>query len=197
MWKKGEKGGNRKLSNEKPVKPVRKVNRLPAMGNPDHKRRGEAAEAEFIARASGFDFRVAKPWGESDPYDVLVGSGHAFWRVQVKCATACRLGQYVVRGGGENYNYTKDDIDFLAAHIVPENVWYIVPIEAFLGCAMLHFSPRGTGKAKYEKYREAWCLLACQSARGRKDIPVLCRCKSLPVRCAVCPKRQRCVIEAK
>src|ERR1700733_16042585 len=115
MWKKGEKGGNRKLSNEKPVKPVRKVNRLPAMGNPDHKRRGEAAEAEFIARASGFDFRVAKPWGESDPYDVLVGSGHAFWRVQVKCATACRLGQYVVRGGGENYNYTKDDIDFLAA----------------------------------------------------------------------------------
>jgi hypothetical protein len=187
MWKRGEKGGNRKPSRQKRI---RKVANFPAVGNPDRKRRGEAAEAEFIARASGFDFRVAKPWGESDPYDVLIGCVQAFWRVQVKCASACRLGQYVVRGGGENYNYTKDDIDFLAAHIVPENIWYIVPIEAFLGCAMLHFSPRGTGKAKYEKYREAWCLLACKpKARGRKDIPVLCRCKNLSVRCAMCPNK--------
>jgi hypothetical protein len=178
MWKKGDKVGKRVPSSEKRI---RKVAKFPVVGNPDRKRRGEAAEAEFIARASGLDFRVAKPWGESDPYDVLIGCVQAFWRVQVKCASACRLGQYVVRGGGENYNYTKDDIDFLAAHIVPENIWYIVPLEAFLGCSMLHFSPRGTGKAKYEKYREAWCLLACQpKARGRKDIPALCRCETFP-----------------
>jgi len=185
MWKKGEKPANRESAREKRVE---KVPKLRAIGSPDRKRRGEAAEAAFIARASGFDLRVAKPWGESDPYDVLVGSGRTFWRVQVKCASASRLGQYVVRGGGENYNYTKDDIDFLSAHIVPENVWYIVPIEAFLGHSMLHFSPRGTGKARYEKYREAWCLLTCQpKARGWKDIPAVCRCKDLPLRCTVCP----------
>lgn len=161
-----------------------------AAGSHNHKRRGEASEAEFLSRAAGLDFPVAKPWGETDPYDVLVRTGRTFWRVQVKCANCYHRGQYLVRSRGDTHIYTKDDIDFLAAHIVPENIWYIVPIEAFAGRTMLHFCPHGTGKAKYERYREAWCLLACQpKARGWKDIPALCRCKKLAVRCAVCPNR--------
>jgi PD-(D/E)XK endonuclease len=161
-----------------------------AVGCPDPKRRGEATEAEFIARASGFDFRIAKPWGDSDSYDVLVGMGRGFWRVQVKRASLHLYGQYAARAGGHSSHYTKDDIDFIAAHLVQENIWYIVPIEAFEGRTGLHFNPKGRCKNKYEKYREAWCLLACPpKARGWKDIPVLCRCKDLPVRCAVCPHR--------
>ena len=49
---------------------VPEVITIHAVGCPDLKRRGEATEAEFIARASGFDFRIAKPWGDSDSYDV-------------------------------------------------------------------------------------------------------------------------------
>ena len=159
-----------------------------SVGNPCSKRRGEASEAEFIARASSLNFSVAKPWGESDSYDVLVGASRGFWRVQVKCAACYHRGQYMVKAGGDAGNYTPDDIDFLAAHIIPENIWYIIPIEAFAGVTMIHLSPHGTGKAKYEKYREAWCLLACEpQARGWKDVPVICRCQDLPVRCAVCP----------
>ena len=161
---------------------------LHAVGSPDRKRRGEASEAAFLARASTLDFPVAKMWGESDPYDVLVVSGSAVWRVQVKCASSYHGGQYSVKGAGDTHLYTADDIDFLAAHIVPENIWYLVPIEAFQGHSMLHFCPHGRGKAKYERYREAWCLLACtRKVRGWKDIPVLCRCRELPVRCVVCP----------
>lgn len=161
-----------------------------AVGCPQPKRRGEATEAAFIARACGFDFRIAKPWGDSDSYDVLVGMGRGFWRVQVKRAPYLRQGQYVARAGGYTGHYSKDDIDFIAAHLVQENLWYIVPIEAFEGRTMLHFQPKPSSKAKYEKYREAWCLLACEpKARGWKDIPVLCRCKDLPLRCAVCPRR--------
>ena len=167
-----------------------KIIELHAVGCPDPKRRGEATEAEFIARASGFDFRVAKPWGDSDSYDVLVGMGQGFWRVQVKRAPYLRQGQYVANAGGYSGHYTKDDIDFIAAHLVQDNIWYIVPVEAFQGRTMLHFHPKLHSKAKYEKYREAWCLLACDpKARGRKDIPALCRCKDLPLRCAVCPNR--------
>jgi hypothetical protein len=161
-----------------------------SVGHPDRKRRGEASEAEFLARASSLDFPVARLWGESDSYDVLVGSGRHFWRVQVKCATCYRRGQYLVKAGGDSHNYTADDIDFLAAHVVPENIWYIIPIDAFEGHTMLHLCPHGTGHAKYEKYREAWCLLACPpEARGWKDIPVVCRCRELPTRCAVCPRK--------
>jgi hypothetical protein len=76
------------------------------------------------------------------------------------------------------------------AHMVPENVWYLVPIEAAEGESALCFNPRGKG-GKYEKYREAWCLLDCsRKVRGWKDIPALCRSKELKVRCSVCPLRR-------
>jgi len=160
------------------------------IGHPSRKRLGEASEAAFVARGIGFNFPVAKLWGESDPCDTLVGFGWIHWRVQVKCAQSCVDGKYKVKGGGLNHNYTKEDIDFLAAHIVPENIWYIIPVEAFQGRRMLQFRPDGRGERKYEKYREAWCLLACAPAeRGRGDIPGECRCRELPVRCAVCPRR--------
>jgi len=162
-----------------------------AVGCPSSSRKGDADEAAFVARACEFDFRVAKPWGNIDPYDVLVGMGRGFWRVQVKRATHDGHGQYHSRSGGRLGRYTKDTIDFIAAHVVQENIWYIVPVEAFAGRGSLHFSPRSRRKTKYEKYREAWCLLACEpKARGWKDVPVLCRCKELPVRCAVCPRRK-------
>jgi hypothetical protein len=160
------------------------------IGHPSRKRLGEASEAAFVARGIGFNFPVAKLWGESDPCDTLVGFGFIHWRVQVKCAQSCVDGKYKVKGGGLNHNYTKHEIDFLAAHIVPENIWYIIPVEAFQGRRMLCFRPDGRGERKYEKYREAWCLLACAPEdRGPQDIPQQCRCQDLPVRCAVCPKK--------
>ena len=161
------------------------------IGHPNGKRLGEASEAAFVARAIGFNFPVAKLWGDSDACDTLVGFGFIYWRVQVKCAQSCVDGKYKVKAGGLNYSYTKDDIDFLAAHIVPENIWYIIPVEAFQGRRMLCFRPDGRGERRYEKYREAWCLLACApEERGRRDIPRECRCPELPVRCGVCPGKK-------
>ena len=52
------------------------------------KQLGEIAEAEFIAKAVGLGFVVAKPWGDSEPYDFIVKAKKSFhfWRVQVKSA---------------------------------------------------------------------------------------------------------------
>jgi hypothetical protein len=162
------------------------------IGHPNRKRLGEASEAAFVARAHGFNFPVGRLWGDSDASDTVVGFGRMYWRVQVKCAQSCVDGKYKVKAGGLNYSYTKEDIDFLAAHIVPENIWYIIPVEAFQGKRMLCFRPDGRGERKYEKYREAWCLLACApDRRGRRDIPQECRCAELPVRCAACPNKPR------
>ena len=157
-------------------------------------RRGDAAEAEFMARACGMDFRVAKPWGNIDPYDVLLGMGQGFWRVQVKCAHSTgSSGSYhaPAMGSGSKVHYSKNEIDFLAAWIVQRNIWYIVPVEAFEGAGAIGLHPgkklRKPGN-RMERYREAWCLLTCPpKARGWKDIPVKCRCQELPVRCGVCP----------
>lgn len=110
---------------------VPEVITIHAVGCPSGSRLGDSDEAAFMARACEFDFRVAKPWGNIDPYDVLVGIGRGFWRVQVKRATHDGHGQYHSRSGGRRGRYTKDTIDFIAAHLARENIWYIVPVEAF------------------------------------------------------------------
>ncbi len=161
---------------------------IQAVGLTDHKRRGEAGEAAFLAKASSLGFRVSKPWGDSDPYDFVVNCGHGFLRVQVKTATSYYQSRYRVKGERRAAPYTKKDIDFLTAHVVPENLWYVVPVESLAPRCMLRFNPHGSGKSKFERYREAWCLLACsEKARGWKDVPVICRSRELLVRCAVCP----------
>jgi len=160
---------------------------LQGVGCPDRGRIGDASELDFMGKACRLDFHVAKPWGNGDPYDVLVEMGRWFWKVQVKVASP--LGRSYQSSGSNMAGYSKDTIDFIAAHVVALDVWYIVPIEVCSGRGSLHFMPGRNGK--YEKYREAWCLLACtEKARGWKDVPVLCRCKELPVRCAVCPNRR-------
>ncbi len=152
------------------------------------KRRGDASEAAFLARATDLGFTVCLPWGAGERYDNAVNFGGGFLRVQVKCATGIN-GSYRVRTTGRSGVYTPEEIDFFVVHIVRENVWYIIPIEAVGKSTSLSLSPqRHVSRGEFEKYREAWCLLACpRKERGWKDVPILCRCRQLPVRCAVCP----------
>ena len=150
------------------------------------------SEAAFLARAAGLGFAVAKPWGDSLPYDFVLDSGYGLLRVQVKSAACYQRHQYAVKAGGCKSVYTAHDIDFIVAHIVPLNLWYVVPVEAFEGRTMLQLNPHGPGRAKYEKFVEAWCLLASpRRARLAKREPRRCRCGKLAVRCAVCPEKGR------
>ena len=94
---------------------------LQAVGHPLTARKGDATELNFMGRACRLDLRVAKPWGNADPYDVLIAFGpRGFWRVQVKLAphkndrdqNVYQAPTYTRRGP-----YTKHDIDFLAAYV--------------------------------------------------------------------------------
>ena len=165
---------------------------LQAVAAPTRKRRGEAAEAAFLARATHLGFSVCLPWGDSERYDSVVTLGHGFLRVQVKSATRYLETRYRVKTtGASGAVYTAAEIDFFVAYIVPEDIWYIIPIAAIGRRKGARFYPHTRNSlGHFEKYREAWCLLACSpKARGWKDIPVTCRCKDLKVRCAVCPNR--------
>ncbi len=166
---------------------------LQAVGTPTRKRRGEAAQAAFLARATALNSGVCIPWGDSERYDTVVDFGRALFRVQVKSATAFAENRYRVKTTGASGRvYTSKEIDFFVAYIVPENIWYIIPIQAIGQRKGIRFYPtsRRQSKAEFEKYREAWCLLdSCLSVRLRKGLPRRCRSKNLKVRCAVCPLR--------
>jgi PD-(D/E)XK endonuclease len=159
------------------------------------KRRGEAAEAAFLARATHLGFGVLLPWGESDAYDAAVDSRRRrlLLRVQVKSAGSFNAG-YVIKTTRVNGRvYTLDDIDFLVGYVVPEDIWYVIPVEALGKRTTIKFRPhsRRLVKPMFERYREAWCLLDCpREKRGRNDIPKACRSEELGVRCAVCPKKR-------
>jgi PD-(D/E)XK endonuclease len=122
------------------------------------KLRGEWAEMVFMARATELGLAVSKPWGDARSYDVVVGRPGHFVAVQVK-STIFELEQgwiCTVRSGHKPY--PPGSFDFIAAYIVFEDVWYIIPAEAVLGMESVSLNT-GTNRANYEEYREAWELL--------------------------------------
>jgi len=171
------------------IEPKLRLYRIQACAEPTRKSHGEASEAAFLARACALGFSVAKPWGDSARYDFLVDAGGKLWRVQVKSTQRYAEKRYRVKNAGsQGSSYTPQEIDFVAAHIVPLDLWYIVPIQASGSSKGLRFYPHGTSNSLLEKYREAWCLLSCEpKARGWKDVPIVCRSRELKDRCAICP----------
>lgn len=129
------------------------------------KRTGELSEAAFLLKAQSMGFQVAKPWGDSERYDFIVDSGGRLWRVQLKSTEVLHGRGYEVQpiygvyGKGKTA-YTEDEIDVLVVHIGPRNVWYVIPVEAFVTCKNLRFYPDIACKvARWESYREAWQLM--------------------------------------
>ncbi len=130
------------------------------------KRRGELAEARFLCDAASHGLIVAKPWGDSLPFDFLVGLTR-FHRVQVKSASSrhCRGYHLSCFRPADRQPYSPDEIDFLAALIVPERAWYLIPVQELGRRKTLVLFPRqplslGRPAGRFEKYREAWSLLA-------------------------------------
>ena len=138
-------------SNHKPHKPTRK-------------RLGELAELAFMSKAASLGFGVAKPYGDSERFDFIVSWERRLWLVQVKSTrTAYRRGYEIGAHGcwGGLGTYTKDEIDLIVAYVVPEDAWYVIPIEATRGRKRLCLHPNVIHRAcyKYEQYREAWWLM--------------------------------------
>ena len=124
------------------------------------KQRGEWAELRFMARARELGFEVSKPFGESARYDVTVELEGRFLRIQVKSTMARNYVGYLCRlNGARTQNYTAEQIDFFAIYVIPEDVWYILPIEIGMRVkGQIFFMPGRKGQ-KYAAYEEAWHLL--------------------------------------
>jgi hypothetical protein len=151
------------------------------------KRLGEAAEAAFLQKAISMGFSVAKPWGESDRYDFILENGANAWRVQVKSSSYKGKSGYAFRAAGNVHykGYTAKEIDFLVFYIVPEDSWYVFPISLFSKHHCGTIGARSEGrKSRYEKYREAWCLMACpKGGECRKQIDLNRVCQNGEAKC--------------
>jgi hypothetical protein len=127
----------------------------------DCKHRGDIAELAFMRKAATLGFAVAKPWGDSDRYDVVLRAGKIFWRVQIKSVwgTEPTRPYYRVKTTGRRRtSYSAEEIDFLVAYIFPKDLWYVFPVALIEHRQILCLMP-GSKKSKYEPYREAWTLM--------------------------------------
>jgi hypothetical protein len=136
------------------------------------KERGEWVELLFMAWAVSKGLKVSKPWGDSAPYDVGIEHLGRLIRVQVK-STSYRLGTGYLCGFRPNQRrkrYARRKVDFFAAYIVPEGVWYVIPAAVVLktkssDLMLCPVQPMQRDCYKYESYRDAWKQL-----RGAKHV---------------------------
>jgi PD-(D/E)XK endonuclease len=145
---------------------------LRTQGKIPPKRMGELSELDFLRKAMGMGMIVSKPWGDSYRYDFVCDAGGRLWRAQVR-STEDRFGArgYAVHAsvyvGRKIVGLTEKDIDVLVGYIVSRDIWYVVPVRAFMARKNLWFYPDGSKKgAMFEKWREAWWVMM-----GRKRQP--------------------------
>jgi hypothetical protein len=138
---------------------------LRTQGKIPPKRMGELSELDFLRKAMGMGMIVSKPWGDSYRYDFVCDTNRKLWRVQVR-STEERFGcrGYAVHAsvyvGRKIVGLTDKDIDVLIGYIVSRDIWYVVPVRAFMPRKNLWFYPDGSKKgAMFEKWREAWWVM--------------------------------------
>jgi hypothetical protein len=141
------------------------------------KKRGHWAELRFMAKAAELGFQLAKPLGDTAPYDVILDLGGRFISVQVKStsfqASNLKPGNFVANlrhsHGGTGRYYEESDFDYLAVYCIPRDIWYIIPSAAVAHNYGVRVLP-GDKQNQWEPYREAWHLL-----QDRTPAPLLKR----------------------
>lgn len=147
----------------------------------NHKKRGHWAELCFMSKAAELGFQLAKPLGDTAPYDVVIDLGARFISVQIKStffqASNLKPGNFVAslfHAHGPKRRYQQADFDYLAVYCIPKDIWYIIPSEAAALKHAIRTCP-GDKLNQWEQYREAWHLLhdrapAPLQKRGGLDI---------------------------
>ena len=126
------------------------------------KRRGEWAETLFMSRAIALGFQVARPWGDTARYDLILERDGRFYRVQVKSTQAFHQFSYRCMNSAADCRkpYSPRQIDILALYIIPLDLWYIIPARALAPARDILVYPQNrNSRGRYERFREAWHFL--------------------------------------
>ncbi len=136
------------------------------------KQRGEWVELLFMTVAAGLGFVVAKPFGDSARYDVIVENDGRFLRIQAKSTEQWTGSGYVCQLHMCGRLYSAEDIDYFAIYVLPLDLWYIFPARTLAGMGAVVLTAHRKGH-KYERYLENWWLLTRRHFRrgARTAVP--------------------------
>ena len=146
--------------------------------NMDTKLKGDIAEQAAILQALKRGWGVLKPIGDRLPYDLVFDVQGILVKVQVKAAWFYEsVGNYVVDNRRTKTNrrqmlrdsYKPTDFDFALIHLTDLDLFYVFPIEVFIGYASeIHLveAAKRQRKPKSAEYRDAWELILQWATRG-------------------------------
>ena len=151
----------------------------------DQKERGEWVELLFMANAARLGLKVAKPHGDSSRYDVIVQGGGRLYRVQVKSTVWKRGTCYPCTCSWASYEpglplraskvalshswkmrrnaYTTEQADFIAAYVIPEDTWFIIPVTDIRSSELYLPKRDRAATSRYAPYLEAWHQLGVRA----------------------------------
>ncbi len=137
----------------------------------DTKIKGDVAEQAAVLEALKRGWGVLKPVGDRLPYDLVFDVRGTLVKIQVKCAWFDQARQnYVVDNRRTKTNrrmmlreaYTTSDFDFALVYIQDLSLFYIFPVDVFIGYAseihMVEVDKRQR-KPQSAEYRDAWELI--------------------------------------
>ena len=135
------------------------------------KLKGDIAEQAVILQALKRGWEVLRPFGDRLPYDLVFDVNGSLIKIQVKKAWYnSNKDNYVVDNRRTKTNrrrmireaYSSVDFDFAIAYIEERDVYYIFPIDVFIGYGSeIHLveATKRQRKPKSSDYREAWPMI--------------------------------------
>lgn len=137
----------------------------------DTKLKADIAESAVITELLKRSYRVLRPVGDRLPYDLVIETSKGFKKIQIKSAwydNSARRYLIDTRRCKTNrrrmlrMRYTENDFDFAIVYLENLNIFYVIPISAFLsfkGNVTLLPLERRLRIPKAEAYKDRWDLL--------------------------------------
>lgn len=125
---------------------------------------GKFAEHIFASKCIENKIELLSPVVDVHGYDFVIKKNGAWLRIQVKSTSKADTRypnkpsyKVQVRKGNKKTAYSSDDFDYCAVYIIPEKIFYIIPIED-LNKTTIRINCR-SDKCKFHKYKENFSSL--------------------------------------
>ena len=123
--------------------------------------RGELLVAEKLI---GRGWSVAQPFGDKDPFDLLVNKSDRFLRIQVKSTlekhrynkSRSHYQFQLARGPSSKTRYTADQVDFFVCCALDSHRFWVLPFEVATTITLKIYNGEDS---KFHRYEDAWVLL--------------------------------------
>jgi hypothetical protein len=126
----------------------------------DFNNQGDLAETSFIVEAYKRGWQISIPFSNSSSYDLILDSGEFLYKIQIK---SCGYLRKRVTINDKHYRVNISNLngkyDFLAVYIIPEELWYIIPVDIIDSKYLSLYPHVENSRSKYNHYKEAWDLI--------------------------------------